>query len=189
MITSNYSPAWSASQSEADQAVADAYDILHNRMFTDPVLLGRYPDLTLFGLGDADAASEQAWVQDGDLTVISASVDAIGVNYYMPTRLSAFPDSPLPFQMEPIPGYPVTSFGWPVVPACMTELLSLLAQRYGTALRRCLSPKTAPQMMMTCPPTARSTTSSELPTLTANCEQYMLPSPPASMCAATSTGP
>jgi beta-glucosidase len=36
--------------------------------------------------------------------------------------------------MEPIPGYPVTAFGWPVVPAGLTELLSLLAERYGTAL-------------------------------------------------------
>ena len=103
-------------------------------MFTDPVLLGRYPDLTPFGLGGGDVASGQAWVRDGDLAVISAPVDGIGVNYYMPTSLSALPDSPLPFQIEPIPGYPVTSFGWPVVPAGMTELLSLLAERYGTVL-------------------------------------------------------
>jgi beta-glucosidase len=134
MLTNNYSPAWPASQSEADQAAAYAYDILHNRMFTDPVLLGCYPDLTPFGLGGGDAARGQAWVTDGDLAVISAPVDAIGVNYYMPTRLSALPDSPLPFQIEPIPGYPVTSFGSPVVPAGMTELLNLLAERYGTAL-------------------------------------------------------
>jgi len=103
-------------------------------MFTDPVLLGRYPDLTPFGLGGSDAASGQAWVQDADLAVISAPVDGIGVNYYMPARLSALPGSPLPFQLEPIPGYPVTSFGMPVVPAGMTELLSMLAGRYGTAL-------------------------------------------------------
>jgi beta-glucosidase len=134
MITNNYSPAWPASQSETDQAAAHAYDILHNRMFTDPVLLGRYPDLAPFGLGGGDAASGQAWVRDRDLEVISAPVDGIGVNYYMPTRLSALPGSPLPFQMEPIVGYPLTSFGWPVVPAGMTELLSLLAGRYGTAL-------------------------------------------------------
>ena len=66
--------------------------------------------------------------------MISAPVDALGVNYYMPTRLSALPDSPLPFQMEPIPGYPVTAFGWPVVPAGLTELLVLLRERYGAAL-------------------------------------------------------
>ena len=134
MITNNYSPAWPASQSEADRAAAHAYDILHNQMFTDPVLLGRYPVLTPFGLGGSDAASGQAWVQDADLAVISAPVDGIGVNYYMPARLSALPGSPLPFQLEPIPGYPVTSFGLPVVPAGMTQLLSMLAGRYGTAL-------------------------------------------------------
>jgi len=134
MISNGYSPAWPASQSGVDRAAAHAYDILQNRMFTDPVLLGRYPDLTPFGLGGGDVASGQAWVRDGDLAVISAPVDGIGVNYYMPTRLSALPDSALPFQIEPIPGYPVTSFGWPVVPAGMTELLSLLAERYGTVL-------------------------------------------------------
>jgi beta-glucosidase len=137
MIANNYSPAWPASQSEADRAAAHAYDILHNRMFTDPVLLGRYPDLTAFGLDDGaggDAASGLACVQDGDLAVISTPVDGIGVNYYLPTRLSGLPGSPLPFQPEPIPGYPVTAFGWPVVPAGLTELLSLLAGRYGAAL-------------------------------------------------------
>lgn len=134
MMANNYSPAWPASDSEADRAATYAYDILQNRMFTDPVLLGRYPDLTPFGLGGDDAASGLACVRDGDLAVISAPVDGIGVNYYNPTRLSALPDSPLPFQMEPIPGYPVTAFGWPVVPAGLAELLGLLAERYGTAL-------------------------------------------------------
>jgi beta-glucosidase len=134
MMANNYSPAWAASESEADQAAAHAYDVLQNRMFTDPVLLGHYPDLTAFGLEGDDAASGMPCVRDGDLAVISAPVDGIGVNYYNPTRLSALPDSPLPFQMEPIPGYPVTAFGWPVVPAGLTELLSLLAERYSTAL-------------------------------------------------------
>jgi beta-glucosidase len=134
MIANNYSPAWPASASEADRAAAYAYDILQNRMFTDPVLLGRYPDLAPFGLHGGGAASGLACVRDGDLAVISAPVDGIGVNYYMPTRLSALPDSPLPFQLQPVPGYPVTAFGWPVVPAGMTELLSLLAERYGSAL-------------------------------------------------------
>jgi beta-glucosidase len=134
MIANNYSPSWPASDGEADRAAAYAYDILQNRMFTDPVLLGRYPDLAPFGLHGDDPASGLACVRDGDLAVISAPLDGIGVNYYLPTRLSALPDSPLPFQMQPIPGYPVTAFGWPVVPAGLTELLGLLAERYGAAL-------------------------------------------------------
>jgi beta-glucosidase len=48
--------------------------------------------------------------------------------------VSALPDSPLPFQLEPIPGYPVTAFGWPVVPAGLTELLTLFRDRYGERL-------------------------------------------------------
>ena len=130
MITNNYSPAWPASDSPADVAAARACDTLQNRMFTDPVLLGRYPDLGAFGIGP-DGLS---WVRDGDLAAISAPIDGLGVNYYMPTRLSALPDSPLPFQLEPIPGYPVTAFGWPVVPAGLTEMLTSLRAWYGDAL-------------------------------------------------------
>jgi beta-glucosidase len=135
-ITNNYSPAWAATGGEADVAAAEAFSVLQNWLFTDPVLFGRYPDLRAFGLGgaDGDPSSGLACVRDGDLAVISAPLDAVGVNYYMPTRLSALPDSPLPFQMEPVPGYPVTAFGWPVVPAAMTELLRQLAARYGPAL-------------------------------------------------------
>jgi beta-glucosidase len=75
-ITNNYAPAWPASDSEADTTAARAYDILHNRLFTDPVLLGRYPDLSPFGL-----PAGLDCVRDDDLAVISAPVDALGVNY------------------------------------------------------------------------------------------------------------
>jgi beta-glucosidase len=127
-ITNNYSPVWAASASAADTAAAGAFDTLQNRLFTDPVLLGRYPDLTAFGLDELD------FVRDGDLALISAPVDGLGVNYYNPTRISALPDSPLPFQLEPIEGYPVTAFGWPVIPAGLTELLIYLRDIYGGQL-------------------------------------------------------
>jgi beta-glucosidase len=129
MITNIYSPAWAASDSPEDVAAAAAYDILQNRLFTDPVLLGRYPDLTAFEL-----PSGMDCVTPEDLAVISAPIDGLGVNYYNPTRVSALPESPLPFQMQPIPGYPVTAFGWPVVPAGLSEMLGKLHDRYGDGL-------------------------------------------------------
>ncbi|HET7013785.1 MAG TPA: GH1 family beta-glucosidase [Streptosporangiaceae bacterium] len=129
MITNIYSPAWAASDSGADVAATAAYDILQNRLFTDPVLLGQYPDLSAFGLPEGLSC-----VTEEDLKVISAPIDGLGVNYYNPTRLSALPDSPLPFQMRPIPGYPVTAFGWPVVPAGLSEMLGKLGERYGDGL-------------------------------------------------------
>ena len=47
----NHSPMWPASQDPADLAAAEIADTLWNRLFADPVLLGRYPD----GFADADA--------------------------------------------------------------------------------------------------------------------------------------
>ena len=129
-IANNYSPAWAASDDPADEAATVAYDVLHNRLYTDPLLLGTYPDLSAFGVGPAGLDC----LEDGDLTIISAPIDALGVNYYAPTRLAALPDSPLPFQMRPIPGYPLTAFGNPVVPAALTDLLTTLAARYGDRL-------------------------------------------------------
>jgi beta-glucosidase len=129
-IANNYSPAWPASDDPADVAATVAYDVLQNRLYTDPLLLGSYPDLSAFGVGEAGLDC----IEDGDLAIISAPLDALGVNYYAPTLLAALPDSPLPFQMQPIPGYPLTAFGNPVVPAGLTELLTALDARYGDQL-------------------------------------------------------
>ena len=60
MITNNYSPAWPASSSAADIGAASAYDVLQNRIFTDPILLGCYPDLAAFGIGEAGLPCVQA---------------------------------------------------------------------------------------------------------------------------------
>ncbi|GGK51600.1 beta-glucosidase [Planomonospora parontospora subsp. parontospora] len=131
LITNNCTPVRPASADPADLAAADAYDVLHNRLFNDPVLLGTYPDLDAYG-----AALD--CVRDGDLELISAPLDGLGVNYYNPTRIAA-PDAEaaalgLPFTDAGITGHPVTAFGWPVVPDGLRELLTGLKARYGDAL-------------------------------------------------------
>jgi beta-glucosidase len=125
-IANNYSPVWAASDSEADVAAAAAYHALHNRLFTDPLLGRGYPELGL----------DPAFVRDGDLEAIAAPLDALGVNYYNPTgvRAPSTPDSPLPFELVPLSGYPTTAFGWPVVPEGLHELLVGLHGEYGGAL-------------------------------------------------------
>ncbi|MGW4402596.1 GH1 family beta-glucosidase [Nonomuraea sp. NPDC004702] len=127
-ITNNCTPVWPASREEADVKAADAYDVLHNRLFNDPVLLGRYPDLSAY-TADLD------FVRDGDLETISAPLDALGINYYNPTRIAAPPPGEvLPFTDTGVTGYPTTAFGWPVVPDGLRELLTGLKARYGSAL-------------------------------------------------------
>ena len=60
-------------------------DAVENRMFLDPVLLGRYPSDAIGssrGSCPADAGAFEALVQDGDLEVISAPLDVLAVQYY-----------------------------------------------------------------------------------------------------------
>ncbi|GAA3230847.1 GH1 family beta-glucosidase [Nonomuraea helvata] len=126
-ITNNCTPVWPASQQEADLKAADTYDILHNRLFNDPVLLGKYPDLSAY-------TPTLDFLQDGDLDIIATPLDALGINYYNPTRIAAPTDDGLPFSDAGITGHPTTAFGWPVVPDSLRELLTGLKKRYGAAL-------------------------------------------------------
>jgi beta-glucosidase len=124
MITNNCTPVVPASESEEDLAAAAVYDGFHNRLFLDPVLLGENPLL--------DGAP---CVHDGDREIIATPIDALGVNYYNPTRVAAAPEgSPLPFATVPIEGVPTTAFGWPVVPDGLRALLTGLRDRYAAAL-------------------------------------------------------
>ncbi|MEV6847523.1 GH1 family beta-glucosidase [Actinoplanes sp. NPDC051411] len=111
-----------------DPAAGMAYDAFHNRLFTDPVLLGEYPGFLADALGDV--------VRDGDLDIISTPMGALGVNYYNPTRVGApaAAGAPLPFEIRPIDGVPTTAFGWPVVPSGLYELLTGLRDTYGDRL-------------------------------------------------------
>ncbi|SCF40448.1 Glycosyl hydrolase family 1 [Micromonospora marina] len=125
-IANNYSPVRPAGDTDADRAAAAAYDALHNRLFTDPLLGRGYPDA--LGL-------DPGVMRDGDLDVIAAPIDVLGVNYYNPTGIRApEADSPLPFELVPLEGYPRTAFDWPVAPDGLRELLLLLHERYGGAL-------------------------------------------------------
>ncbi|WP_405741927.1 GH1 family beta-glucosidase [Streptomyces sp. NBC_01525] len=138
-IANSHGPTWPASGSAADTGAADLYDLLLNRLFADPLLLGRYPDDDLAALLPGPVAE--------DLAVIAQPLDWYGLNYYQPTRVGAplpggaptdfggiaLPPE-LPFAPREIGGYPRTGFGWPVVPAALTELLLSFRDRYGDRL-------------------------------------------------------
>ena len=130
-LANNYSPAWPASEREEDVVAALLYDTMHNRLFTDPILLGEYPP----GFEALSTVDIDGIVLDGDLRVISAPLDALGVNYYNPTGVSAPAEGgTLPFSITPIEGFASTGFGWPVVPDGLRRLLVLLKERYADRL-------------------------------------------------------
>ncbi|MFE7115511.1 GH1 family beta-glucosidase [Streptomyces sp. NPDC057654] len=139
-IANSHGPTWAASDDTADREAADLYDLLLNRLFAEPVLLGRYPDE---GIADAMPGPVEE-----DLKTIAEPLDWYGVNYYQPTLVGA-PDpaaedgsdyagialpAELPFSLKEIEGRPRTGFGWPVVPEGLTELLTGYRDRYGDRL-------------------------------------------------------
>ncbi|HLT11507.1 MAG TPA: GH1 family beta-glucosidase [Micromonosporaceae bacterium] len=137
----NYSPAWAVgpdgkqdSATDEDRQAALLYDLFHNRLYTDPILTGAYP-AGLEPLPGSHRLTDPQLVRDGDLATIAAPTDALGVNYYNPTGVGApsWP-GPLPYDMRIITGYPMTYFGWPVVPDAFRDLLLSLRERYGDAL-------------------------------------------------------
>lgn len=118
----NHLPAWPLSDAEADREAADFFDTLWNRLFADPVLLGRYPE------GFAELLPGP--VED-DLALIFQPLDFYGLNYYNPMGVRAAPEgSALPFDYHEVPGYPRTDFGWSIVPEGLIEVLTTMKQRY-----------------------------------------------------------
>ncbi|MEV5786340.1 GH1 family beta-glucosidase [Streptomyces sp. NPDC052287] len=138
-IANSHGPTWAASRSPEDVEAADFYDLLLNRLFADPLLLGRYPE----GIGELMPGHPEG--VEADLKVIAEPLDWYGINYYQPTRVGAPQGTEiefggltlpaeLPFSVRELEGYPVTDFGWPVVPEALTELLVGFRARYGDRL-------------------------------------------------------
>ncbi len=115
----------------ATPADADAVrhvDAIANRIFLDPIRHGAYPaDL----IADTKHECDWSFVRDGDLEVISAPIDFLGVNYYTPARIAAasaelaagavtWPGTDLAYAV-PEPG-PRTAMDWLIEPAGFTEL-------------------------------------------------------------------
>jgi beta-glucosidase len=123
-ITS-YAPARPYTDAEADDDMAMLYDVLQNGLFTDPVLLGRYP----LELGPL----MEPFVEDGDLAVIHTPPDLWGVNYYTINAVRAL-DGEVPLEVVPPRGFPLTASGWAVAPEGLTETLTTLHERYGEHL-------------------------------------------------------
>ncbi|MFE7836430.1 GH1 family beta-glucosidase [Streptomyces sp. NPDC057474] len=136
-IANSHGPTWAASEEQADVEAAGFYDLLLNRLFAEPVLLGEYPE----GIGELMPGTDI----DSDLKIISEPLDWYGVNYYAPTLVGA-PEgadiefggitipAELPFTVKQIENVPTTDFGWPVVPEGLTELLTTFHDRYGDRL-------------------------------------------------------
>lgn len=128
-IVNNHTHVLPLSSDPADLRAASVYDLLHNRLFSDPILTGEYPAIDQFGLPPLP-------IRDGDLATISVRPDFYGVNFYNPTTVRAAEAGPLPFEIVPTPGVAHTGFGaeWAIMPQALAAVLVGLRARYGHRL-------------------------------------------------------
>ncbi|MDX6264680.1 MAG: beta-glucosidase, partial [Kribbellaceae bacterium] len=116
-ITLDVSPVVPATDSQADADAAQRVDVDSHRLFLDPVLRGSYP-VHLDG------------VQDGDLALIGAPIDFLGINYYRRILVREAPTAELQAETVLPEGVPVTSVNWPVQPDGLREVLVDLQAGY-----------------------------------------------------------
>jgi beta-glucosidase len=124
-ITLNMSPIYAASESEADIEAAKRQDGYLNRWFIDPLLLGSYP---------SDMWQYYTWqaprVAPGDMEIIGAPIDFLGVNYYSRTVIQHSETGFLhTSSVKPQGEY--TAMDWEVYPQGLTALLIRLTRDYG----------------------------------------------------------
>lgn len=144
-ISNVHSPVFPASSRWRDRKAAEIFELLNNRVFADPILLGQAPR----GAGIVGAALRAiARPSKQDLEIMSEPLDFYGMHYYFPSKVAvgkAKPDSPtpkldsesmdaLPIRLEPWPEYETTGFDWPIIPDLLTVQLNRMHQRYGDRL-------------------------------------------------------
>jgi beta-glucosidase len=135
-ITLNLYAVSPAGDDPADADAVRRIDGMQNRLFLDAVLCGRYPDDVL---RDLSVLTDFGHVRDGDLGIIGGTPpDLLGVNYYSrflvagpdgrPGDSAAFPGSErVRFVTR---GADVTSMGWDIDAAGLTEVLERVHRDY-----------------------------------------------------------
>ncbi|XRQ13476.1 GH1 family beta-glucosidase [Actinomadura welshii] len=130
-----------ASDDPADVDAARRIDGLQNRLFLDPLLLGRYPADVL-----EDTAPLGFAPPDGDLAVIGRPIDHLGINYYSRHTVAGTPGEAAQTASSPfsthspwvgsdhvrfVPaGRPVTGMGWEIDADGLHEVLTRVHREY-----------------------------------------------------------
>ena len=111
-----------ATDSPDDALAADRTLDLQSRMFLYPLLGKGYPQRYL------DTFPEHKIpIIEGDMAVIAAPIDFLGINYYMQYTVEYDPDAPEHYREVRTPE-PRTAMDWPVTPDGLRDLLEWMAE-------------------------------------------------------------
>ncbi|GAB1693213.1 GH1 family beta-glucosidase [Krasilnikovia sp. M28-CT-15] len=133
-ITLNMGTADPATDSAADRDAARRADGMGTRIYLDPLRKGEYPADIVADLAENGITLP---VRDGDLEIISAPFDVLGVNFYFGQDFSGTDEhgntrdaDGAPIVRPVLPGGSRTGMDWPITPERFTQLLVRLHQDY-----------------------------------------------------------
>jgi len=121
----NLSPCQPASDSDADVAAARRADGHTNRWWLDPLYGKGYPAdmIEVYGV--------EPPVRAGDMELIAAPMEHLGLNYYFRQVVTDDPDGPPPrARMVTVPDAVRTAMDWEVHPDGLEQLLTRLHEEY-----------------------------------------------------------
>ncbi|WP_435829161.1 GH1 family beta-glucosidase [Actinocatenispora sera] len=136
-ITLNMNHVTPATDAPADVAAAARAELLANRVFSDPVLAGRYPEGEVELWGEI---SDFSFRRDGDLALAHEPIDFLGVNNYFPQYAKDAPSQEPDLSRRvatdigvvdvPPGSLPQTAMPWPAEPDGLRRLLVWLRDTY-----------------------------------------------------------
>jgi beta-glucosidase len=122
-LVSNVNAVRAASHSPRDRRAAELAHACASHWVLDPLMLGRYPD-EMRELWPTAAAP----IREGDMDVIRAPMDYLGINYYFRTHVES--DGAHGFVEKYLPDVERTQMDWEVYPSGLRDLLVEFKQRY-----------------------------------------------------------
>jgi beta-glucosidase len=122
-VALNLSPVYAANNDPRAKDAVRLRDGFENRLYLDPVLRGSYPKDVLDALQSQSRIASA--IKPGDLAIIAAPIDLLGVNYYNPTYVSA--------NGKVVPGpHPRSIASWQeIYPDGLHDLLVRIKRDYG----------------------------------------------------------
>ncbi len=122
-IVLNFTPCYPETDSPGDIAATAFADDYFNQWYIKPLFDAKYPEIL------AQLPQENhPEIMDGDMEIISHSMDFLGVNFYTRAIYRADADEVF-FQIDP--PEPRTDIGWEIYPKAFSELLVSLNEKYS----------------------------------------------------------
>ena len=126
----NMTPCEPEGDTEADAAAAERWHAFLNDWYLSTALRGRYPEAFVNG-----TPFERMGVRDGDMDLVRADLDFLGINLYSRTLVRALPqDQNLgAMAVGNLGGNegPRTDFGWEVWPNSLRDMILRVTKDYG----------------------------------------------------------